>query len=51
MQKTDSVCTYILEAYVKVDELHLSEEEMAMIAKIKEARMNERRGIQLVESR
>ncbi|CUT99315.1 calpain 7 protein [Echinococcus multilocularis] len=42
-RKTDSLCHYILEAYVKVDELHLSEEERTMIAKIKEARMNEMR--------
>ncbi|VDK33192.1 unnamed protein product [Taenia asiatica] len=43
MQKANSVCSYILEAYVKADEIHLSEEEMTLIAKIKEARMNELR--------
>ncbi|KAL5106367.1 hypothetical protein TcWFU_008180 [Taenia crassiceps] len=41
MTRTTSVCSYILEAYVKMDELHLSEEEMTMIEKIKEARMKE----------
>ena len=43
------ICSYVLEGYIKADDLKLSEEEQSLLSKLQEDRKNELKGMSVNE--